>query len=1054
MDGGHHAPSVQVDSGPNGLTNDATPTFAFSSEPGVSFECSIDTGTAAFAPCTSPYTPASTLADGSYTFRVRATDAAANQATATRGFSVDTAAPQAPTLTATVPASPANNNSPKVTGSAPAGTTVKLYSSSDCSGSPVATVTAAELQAGITVSVPDDSTTSFSATATTVASNTSGCSQPISYVEDSSAPQTSIGSHPASLVNVATAHFTFSGEDPAGSGVNGFECRRDGGSWAACSSPQDFSGLAEGAHSFEVRAIDKAGNADQTPASFSWTVDTAAPDTSIATHPATLANTATAQFTFSGNDGSGSGVASLQCRRDAEDWTSCASPRTYTGLAEGSHSFEVRGIDNAGNTDQSASTFNWTIDTTPPPVQVDSGPNGLTNDATPTFGFSSEPGATFECSIDSGTPAFAPCTSPYTPSPLTDGSYTFRVRATDGAGNQSPVATRDFTVDTAAPAAPQLSATSPASPANDNNPKVSGTAPAGTTVKLYASADCSGGPVATVAAAELQAGVTVSVPDDTTKSFSATATTASSNTSGCSQPISYVEDSSAPQTSIGSHPASLVNVATAHFTFTGADGSGSGIASYQCRRDGGGWAACSSPQDFSSVADGPHGFEVKAIDNAGNADQSPAGFNWTVDTAPPSAQVDSGPTGLTNDATPTFTFHSPEAGSTFECSVDTGTPAFGPCSDAGSNTPASPLTDGNYTFRVRATDAAGNQGAVATRSFTVDTAIPDAPQLSAASPTSPANDNNPKLSGTAPADTAVKLYASADCSGSPLATVIAAELEAGIPVSVADDSTTAFSATATAVAGGTSPCSASVTYVEDSTSPLTQVDSGPASSSTSSTAEFTFAGEDPGGSGVTSFQCRIDSTQDAAWAPCGSPQSYTGLGDGDHSFQVRAIDRAGNADGNPATYSWNIDTSPTDTLALRTPVRLLRIDYDVRIGTAILLFEVPGPGILSASAPTTTPPKGLARAAKQKAIRWRKAHRIEPQSVRATQAGKVGLPVKLTPKGRKLLRKHPKVKVRMRISFAAKGEATVSRMLAITLKRFTSPRTKRNSARPHKPRGS
>ena len=115
---------------------------------------------------------------------------------------------------------------------------------------------------------------------------------------------------------------------------------------------------------------------------------------------------------------------------------------------------------------------------------------------------------------------------------------------------------------------------------------------------------------------------------------------------------------------------------------------------------------------------------------------------------------------------------------------------------------------------------------------------------------------------------------------------------------------------------------------------------------------------------------------------------------------------------------------------------------------------MPGPGTLSASAPTTTPPKGLARAAKQKAILWRKAHQIEPQSVRATQAGKVELPVKLTPEGRKLLREHPKVKVRMRISFEAKGEATVSRMLAITLKRYTSPRTKRDSARPRKPPGS
>ena len=105
----------------------------------------------------------------------------------------------APHLTATDPASPANYNNPQVIGSAPAGTTVKLYASTDCSGEPLSIGSAAELEAGIAVLVRDDSTTAVRATATTAADNVSGCSGPISYVEDSSAPQTTIDSHPASL---------------------------------------------------------------------------------------------------------------------------------------------------------------------------------------------------------------------------------------------------------------------------------------------------------------------------------------------------------------------------------------------------------------------------------------------------------------------------------------------------------------------------------------------------------------------------------------------------------------------------------------------------------------------------------------------------------------------------------------------------------------------------------------------------------------------------------------------------------------------------------------
>jgi hypothetical protein len=89
-------------------------------------------------------------------------------------------------------------------------------------------------------------------------------------------------------------------------------------------------------------------------------------------------------------------------------------------------------------------------DSTPPDTTIDSGPTGATGDSTPTFGFSSEPGASFECRV--GTAPFAQCTSPHTTAALGDGSHTLEVRATDAAGNtDASPASRAFTVDTSPP---------------------------------------------------------------------------------------------------------------------------------------------------------------------------------------------------------------------------------------------------------------------------------------------------------------------------------------------------------------------------------------------------------------------------------------------------------------------------------------------------------------------------------------------------------------------------------------------------------------------------
>src|SRR5204862_8158660 len=126
-----------------------------------------------------------------------------------------------------------------------------------------------------------------------------------------------------------------------------FECRLDGVAWLPCSSPQAFSGLADGQHSFEVRARDLLGNVDSSPAIRTWTVDTAGPDTAIDSGPSGTTTTASASFGFSSGDSS----AGFECRLDGGGWSSCSSPKPYSGLADGAHTFDVRAKDGAGNVD-------------------------------------------------------------------------------------------------------------------------------------------------------------------------------------------------------------------------------------------------------------------------------------------------------------------------------------------------------------------------------------------------------------------------------------------------------------------------------------------------------------------------------------------------------------------------------------------------------------------------------------------------------------------------------------------------------------------------------
>ena len=112
--------------------------------------------------------------------------------------------------------------------------------------------------------------------------------------------------------------------------------------------------LEDGLYTFEVRAIDRAGHEDPTPAQFTFNgMDTNPPDTLIVEKPPLLTTSRAATFTFSGVDnGTPAPFLEYECRldsRDPEMWLECFNPTLFSNLTTGQHTLEVRALDGNEN---------------------------------------------------------------------------------------------------------------------------------------------------------------------------------------------------------------------------------------------------------------------------------------------------------------------------------------------------------------------------------------------------------------------------------------------------------------------------------------------------------------------------------------------------------------------------------------------------------------------------------------------------------------------------------------------------------------------------------
>jgi hypothetical protein len=693
------APTAKIDAAADGnksaVSNDGSTqstsmsfTFSGNDTDGVGidhFECSIDNSD--FVTCTSPFTFPNLLKDGTHTFRVMSEDKVGNR------------------------------------GSTPA---------------------------------------SFNWTVDTVSPATT-----IDSVIDGSENQITIGGNSSSNIAVVT----FSGTDTGGSegqgvGISHFECSIDGGRYTNCSTPLELGGLIDGAHTIEVTSNDNVGNKDPSPASFIWTIDTIEPNTSIISTIDGNRNTVTAggntsstsmTFAFSGSD-RGSGVDHFECSIDGTEFDMCASPLIYNNFADGSHSFQVRAEDNVVNLDSSPALFNWTVDTSPPNTSidsvVDSNRNTLTNGSNTrsnsiTFTFSGMDAGNagvnrFECSIDNSD--YVTCTSPFGfPNLLSDGSHTFKVRAEDNSGNKD-ASEEIFTwiVDTTPPPANINSAFD-----GNNNTVSNGSNTTSTSITFTLSGtdigvgldhfECSvdgssfalcNSPVQFQNLSdgshtlEIRSEDKVGNEGPTPTAFIWTVNTTPPNTS-----INSVTDGN--NNIVANNSNTRSNTLTITFSATEVV---TNVDHFECSIDQEEFATCTSPMTFPDLlSEGSHTFKVRAEDNSGHEDITPATYSWTVDTIAPTvtitSAVDSNRNTISLDGgTPstsmTFTFSGSDTGvglDGFECSIDGGT--FGACT---SPAQFDNLVSGIHTLDVRAVDIVGNQGASpASFRWNVDATPPD-----------------------------------------------------------------------------------------------------------------------------------------------------------------------------------------------------------------------------------------------------------------------------------------------------------------------------------------
>lgn len=307
-------------------------------------------------------------------------------------------------------------------------------------------------------------------------------------------------------------------------------------------------------------------------------------------------------------------------------------------------------------------------------------------------------------------------------------------------------------------------------------------------------------------------------------------------------------------------------------------------ASFSCRLDGGGptWEPCASPVSYTSLAEGSHTFQVRALDASGGA-SPPSTFGWTIDVTAPVLPGD-----VTAEAA------SPAGAIVSFAATDNLDPAptLG-CTHA----PDSTFPLGETTVTCTTKDAAGNVSADGSFTVTVRDTTP------------PTLDSHPDVVAAqqSPQGTVVAYALPVARDAADPSPVVQCSPGPGTLFPLGD---TGVSCVATDAAGLSSAAETFTVIVQAGPRPAKPgITTTVPRLSKRADAEFELSVE-PG----VATECRLDGPLGGgSFEPCSGVKSYSGLMDGAYLFTVQVTNSIGNV--NQASYDWIVDRTPPAAVA-------------------------------------------------------------------------------------------------------------------------------------------